>query len=66
MLRSERRPRALIDLCIHGSYAFSMTTQLHQRIDARIIGRAPIGFPEAVIRPLNAPLEYACHVDSRR
>jgi homoserine/homoserine lactone efflux protein len=39
-----------------------MATHLQQRIDARIIGRAPIGLPEAVIRVSTATLEYACHV----
>jgi hypothetical protein len=42
----------------------SMSTQF--RIDARIIGRAPLGLPDTVIRPADATLELACHDYFRR
>jgi hypothetical protein len=52
---------SLIDDTHAPGYALSMTTHLQQRIDARIIGRAPIGLPEAVIRVSKATLEFACY-----
>jgi len=56
------RPEAAVDAAASGRYPLLMTTHLQQRIDARIIGRAPIGLPEAVIRVSTATLELACHV----
>ncbi len=56
------RSDAAVDAAASGRYPLHMTTHLQQRIDARIIGRAPIGLPEAVIRVSNATLEFACHV----
>jgi hypothetical protein len=53
---------SLIDDTHAPRYALSMTTHLQQRIDARIIGRAPIGLPETVIRVSRATLEFACYV----
>jgi hypothetical protein len=60
--RASTRREAAVDAASPCGYPFSMTTHLQQRIDARIIGRAPIGLPEAVIRVSKATLEFACHV----
>jgi hypothetical protein len=53
---------AAVDATASRSYPLPMTTHLQQRIDARIIGRAPIGLPEAMICVSTVPLEFAFHV----
>ena len=55
-----------IDARGSGGYPLLMTTHLQLRIDARIIGRAPIGLPEAMICVSTATLEFACHAHLRR